>query len=81
MTFVGSDVPFQRRVLPEAKFEPVAVSVKAAPPAETVVGDMDESVGARMPLNPPQPDQNRTESNRKKWKRGLLITETSDLSP
>ena len=39
-------VPFQRITDVMAKFDPVAVSVKAAPPATTLVGLIEVSVGA-----------------------------------
>src|SRR5207253_5328227 len=38
--------PFHCRVLPATKLLPLAVSVKAAPPAVAVVGDTDVSTGA-----------------------------------
>jgi hypothetical protein len=67
LTVVGSDVPSHRRVVPCAKLLPLAVSVKPALPAATVVGLMDDKVGARTPLNPPHPHQKseRTVSSRK----------------
>jgi hypothetical protein len=66
-TVVGRDVPSHRITVPLAKFVPVAVSVKAALPAVIVVGLIDDNVGARTPLNPPQPlrTRERTASNRK----------------
>ena len=69
LTVVGSAVPFHRMVVPDAKFVPPAVSVNALPPACTVAGVMEESVGASTPLNPPQPPQKRarTNSNTKPW--------------
>ena len=67
-TVVDSETPSHKIVVPLAKFVPVAVSVNAAPPAATVAGVIDESVGASTPLNPPQPQTQteRTESSRKK---------------
>lgn len=49
LTVVGSDIPSQRIVEPEAKLVPLAVSVKPALPAATVVGLIDDKVGARTP--------------------------------
>jgi hypothetical protein len=67
VTVVGSATPSHKMAVPVAKFAPAAVSVKPALPAAIVVGLMEVSVGARTPLNPPQPDQKieRTNSKRK----------------
>ncbi len=66
LTVVGSEVPSHRMVVPCAKFVPVAVRVKPAPPAAIVVGLMDESVGASTPLKPPHPHTitERTKNNK-----------------
>jgi hypothetical protein len=40
------------------KFVPVAVKVKAAEPAVTEAGLIDERVGVTTPLKPPQPEKN-----------------------
>jgi hypothetical protein len=70
VTVVGSDAPSQRIVVPWVKLVPVAFRVKAALPAAIVVGLIDERVGARTPLNPPQPDQKteRTKNIKETWK-------------
>jgi len=67
VTVVGREAPSHKITVPPVKFAPVAVSVNASLPAAIVVGLMDDNVGARMPLNPPQPlrTRERTESNRK----------------
>ena len=74
-TVVGSATPSHKIAVPGAKWEPVAVSVNGALPAETVDGVIDDSVGTTTPLNPPHPDQNRekTESNRNRRVSGRLI--------
>src|SRR4029077_418429 len=41
-------LPFQRTTEPDTKLVPVAVRVKAAPPAAALVGDSDVSVGAGL---------------------------------
>jgi hypothetical protein len=66
LTVVGSEVPFHNMVVFCAKFVPVAVSVKSALPAGTVVGVMDDRVGARTPLNPPHPLQKRERTGSKR---------------
>ena len=58
-TVVDRAAPSQRMVVPPAKLVPVAVSVKASLPAATVVGLIDDRVGVRTPLNPPQPLRTR----------------------
>ena len=79
---VGSETPSHRMVVPCAKLLPLAVSVNPALPAATVLGVMDDKVGARTPLNPPQPHQKteRTVSKRKTGERCRLIVGTSSLS-
>jgi len=58
-TVVGSASPPQSRIVPLTKFVPVAVRVKSLPPAVTVVGLIDASVGGNTPWNPPQPHRTR----------------------
>ena len=67
VTVVGRDIPFHRSVVPWLKLDPDAVSEKSALPAATVSGEMEDRVGARTPLKPPQPHQKteRTKSRRK----------------
>ena len=66
-TVVANATPSHRTVVPPAKLVPVASSVNASLPAATVVGFIDDNVGVRMPLNPPQPfrTKGRTASNRR----------------
>src|SRR5919108_211594 len=45
---VARGAPFHCTVLPGTKLLPIAVSVKAAPPAAALVGDTDVSVGAGL---------------------------------
>src|SRR5665213_461932 len=63
VTVVGRATPSHRRVVPLTKFEPVAVSVKPAPPAATVAGLSEVSVGVTTPLKPPQPETSAVNAN------------------
>src|SRR5437660_6608917 len=52
---VALAAPFHCRVLPATKLLPLAVSVKAAPPAVALVGDTDVRVGAGLVPTTPVP--------------------------
>lgn len=82
LTVVGRETPSHKMAVPWAKLVPLAVSVKPALPAATEVGLMDDKVGARMPLNPPQPHQKseRTVSRRNTGEYCRRILGTSSLS-
>lgn len=57
-TVVGCATPSHKICVPLVKFVPVAVKVKAAEPAATEAGLIDERVGVTTPLKPPQPEKN-----------------------
>lgn len=57
-TVVVSEIPSHKIVVPLTKFVPVAVRVNPSAPAATVVGEMDDRVGLKTPLNPPHPPSN-----------------------
>ena len=67
VTVVGRAFPPQSRIVPLTKFVPVASSVNWSPPAVTVAGLIDASVGDNTPWNPPQPHRTRqkTAGNRR----------------
>src|SRR5882762_11422804 len=58
---VETDCPFQRRVVEEAKFDPLTVSVKPFPAAITLAGDKEPNTGVALVLGelaslpPPHP--------------------------
>jgi hypothetical protein len=53
---VGSAVPFHCTWELLTKFDPMTVTLSAAPPAVTLVGETDEIAGTGLVLLPPDPE-------------------------